>query len=237
MNNTMHKMIFRSLICLIAIFMCAAAPPNNGAHKTELKEKLLSCSVRVNHRMHHASCGVIVGAHKGKDFTEITVISTGHMCDRVAPELEIFYLDGKRLDKPIFVKGHILFLVENGFDKGTDFCVIRATVNTKKTVAHIPLAPYAHKIKKNEKVLSVGCDMGIEPKLFYDMQMEGYRHKRGDLFLRGESQVGRSGGGLFTLDGSMVVGVCWGGYTDKPKAMFTTHRTIIKLMDLCGIER
>ncbi len=205
------------------------------AHKKEKPKNVLESSVRVNHRLSGASCGVIISAQKHKQGVDVTVISTGHMKDRTETEVELFYLDGKRLKEPLYAKGQMCLLVENNIDKGIDFCVIRATFDTKGEVAYTPLAPPSYTLKKGQKLLSVGCDCGIEPKLF-DMEFIRYCKDRGDMHLKGECKAGRSGGGLFTADGRNVVGVCWGGFCNSPTTIFTSHKTIVTLMKQCGFE-
>jgi hypothetical protein len=233
-------MVVKAKFASCAVLLLCAAPgvfvqKESPAHKTENAKCVLESAVRVNHRLTGASCGTIICAHKGDKFTCVLVLSTGHMRDRTEPEIEVFYVDGKCLEKPIYAKGQVKLLVENNFNKGIDFCLIEATIETAGKIAHTPLAPADYTLKKGDKLLSVGCDMGIEPKLF-TVTMDGYCEKRADLNAIGECQAGRSGGGLFTADGKYVVGVCWGGTLNGNKSIFTAHKTVIALMQQCGIS-
>lgn len=218
-----------SSIMLLNVMSEAAAPPSTLAHKSQI----MQASVRVNKRLTGPSSGVIICAQNHDENTRLWVLSTGHMYDRAAPEIEIFYKNDRRLNKPIFVKGQISLLVENNSQKGIDFCVICADVEGTG-FSHVPLAPANFKVKKDEKLLAVGCDLGIEPKCF-EMKMMNYREKRGDFYVAGESKVGRSGGGIFTADGKYLVGICWGGYADAPKSMYTNHKVILDLIEKTGV--
>jgi hypothetical protein len=199
----------------------------------QAQENVLESSVRVNADT-GASSGVIIAQKPNGNNTTILVLSTGHMMNRTNPQIEIFYLKGRKLEKPIIINGNILLLIENNFKKGTDFCIIRAEVESKG-ISHTPLAPAGFSLKKGDKLLSVGCDLGEVPKC-HDLTMTKYNEKRSDFDADGWSKVGRSGGGVFTNDGKYVVGVCWGGYADAPKTMCTSHKIIVLLMEQCEIN-
>jgi hypothetical protein len=73
--------------------------------------------------------------------------------------------------------------------------------------------------------------LGIEPKFF---NVTAHKFNKFDLEIKEPAGVGRSGGGLFTVDGKYVVGVCWGG-SDK-NTFFTMHKTIHKIVQASGLE-
>lgn len=202
-------------------------------------DELLACSVRVNKHKTGTSSGTIVNAKViqepgKKDKTHFWVLSTGHMHDRIDPEIEIFFLHKTKLDKPIIVKGAIRFLVENGINGGTDFSLIEANVDAVG-VSFVPLAPENYIVKDGEKLLSCGCDWGREPKC-YPTALRKYK-VGGDLETDTATGVGRSGGGLFTneRDRKYVVGVCWGGTGETPQTWFTTHKTVHKMLNISGL--
>jgi hypothetical protein len=208
------------------------------AHKTDFADLALQSSVRLNFHLNCPASGVIISAQKQGKRTILLVLSTGHMKERSEPEIEIFYQNGKRLKTPIIVKGRILLLVENNFRKGVDFSVIRAEVPATG-IAFTPMAPPDFKLTKGDNLLSLGCDLGEEPKC-HKVVMDNYPDGREDFNVDGWSKVGRSGGGIFTLDAKYVVGVCWGGWFDAPKTMCTSHRVISKVISqyeiTCDIE-
>lgn len=219
------------------VFLASATRTETGSDDDEV----LYSSVRVNKHKTGTSSGVIINAtvisEKDKpDRTHIWVLSTGHMRDRVDPEIEIFFLNKRRLDKPVIVKGNIALLVENGLKAGVDFSLIEATVDATG-VSFTPLAPESYTVKNGDKLLSAGCDWGSEPKC-YHTSMKGYNRRGGDLEIGTATGVGRSGGGLFTIDRKYVVGVCWGGSGESktPQTWFTTHKTVRKMLDISGLN-
>ncbi|CAE7860251.1 unnamed protein product [Symbiodinium microadriaticum] len=152
----------------------------------------------------NASCGTIIKC----DTHAVWVISTGHMMVRNEPVVEVFYLDGKKLKKPIKAKGKIVLRVENNLGHGIDFSLIKVGFN--KDIDHakfksIPLGAAA----KDQKCVSVGCDLAIPPTEFSAKVVE-IRSDRGDIFTLSEKPTygGRSGGGLFH-DGKLVA-ISWG---------------------------
>lgn len=205
--------------------------PFFNREKDNLEDECLQSSVRVNKRKTGTSSGTIIKSQiVDKNKTEIIVLSTGHMRDRVDPEIEIFYLNGKRLVKPLIVKCEIFFLVENGPNKGVDFSLLKGTANCVG-IAHKPLAPNDYTIENKSELYSCGCDLGVEPKFF---KVTAHKTEKFDVYTKEEAGVGRSGGGLFTVDGKYVVGVCWGG--EQNHTRFTTHKTIHKLAENAGLE-
>ena len=217
------------VICIapISAFLCITfpLPPKPKTQETDVFDALKSC-VRI--KGFSVCCGTIISAHKSGNNTRFLVLSTGHIHERTSPEIQIFYSGGKRLKDTVFIMGTTRLLVQNNFDRGTDFCLIEAAVENAE-IHSTPLAPDNMTPTEGDELVSAGCDGGTIPAL-YDVKMLEYRRNRNDLKVFGDCEGGRSGGGLFTKDGQYLVGVCWGARPEQHEILCTTHKNIRKIM-------
>jgi hypothetical protein len=185
-------------------------------------------SVRLNYP--YASSGTVFKVTPNDKGYTSYILSTGHMKKREDPQIEFFFMDGEKLEKPFIVKGNIIFLVENSF-KGCDFSVIEVT--TKNKPAFIPLAK--KDAKEKDKCLSIGCDLATVPKCYSCTVLNLGKH---DYILENDSpKAGRSGGGLFL--NHEIVGVCWGCATwgnKEVNGLFTRASVVRNLLTAAGYE-
>jgi hypothetical protein len=194
-----------------------------------LASEYLEVSVRVNEE--NASCGTIIKSEK----SNLWIISTGHMATRNEPVVEVFYANGKKLKTPLKGKGKIVLRVENNLGHGIDFSLIQLNLGDydHTMFKSVPLGIAL----KDQKCISVGCDLAIPPTEFTAKVLE-IRSDRGDIFTLAEKPTygGRSGGGLFH-DGKLIA-VSWGATTGKrEKGIFTSAQSIKRVLKACGYER
>jgi len=204
-------------------FMCGCYLADAQA---AVPKNCVEVAVRVNPKS--PSCGTIIKVVREDKVSKVYILSSGHISERNEPEVEIFYSAGKRLKTPIKAKGHVLMLVENNEKSGVDFSLIVIEVGERK-IPCLPIAPDDYDMKWAKPYHSVGCDKGVEPKLFSVKPKEpAKKHTRLDFTAEGESSGGRSGGGLFTPDHRYLVGGHWGGM--EGDCLITSHKAIRKLL-------
>lgn len=160
----------------------------------------MESSVRVNPKT--PSSGTIIKVIDRDAY----ILSTGHMKTREDIIVQVFYMDGVRLEKPANLQGTIVFLVENN-EKGADFSIIKVELPERKSVSYTPLAAKGVKLRKDQTYRAIGCGMGSEPK---DYQVVFLKEWKGSLVTAKEPAPGASGGGLFRA--GKLLGVCWGSY-------------------------
>lgn len=191
-------------------------------------QQLLAASVRVN--LKESSSGTVVKVQKRDNQYKVWILSTGHFRNEVGDkaDVEFFYMDGKRLDKPLVQTGVVVYRIEENFMKGVDFSVI--TLKMDKAPAFIQIAKKGP--KKGASCVSTGCDLGSDPKL-YRLKIAGY-NTTDYKTKRNGPKPGRSGGGLFY--NNRLVGVCWGHTGEGGYGLFVSHKQLVKHLMRAGLQ-
>lgn len=233
-------------LCLSLALGLALVSPVPAQEKEEKRDTRpvvnpLHAAVRVNGA--NASCGTIIKVEEEGDGCNAYVLTTGHLQKRMEMKVEVFYKNGKKLEKAEEATGELVCLVENN-KRGIDFSVVKVTLKGKpKDYAACRIAK---DVPFNKEIISIGCDKGIEPKEF-KVTATRWRVKGQDVWVRHKtdesSNGGRSGGGLF-LNGELV-GVYWGSYTstsdsekdttDRGNGMATSCPAVRKALEGLGL--
>lgn len=202
----------------------------------------IHAAVRVNGG--NSSCGTIIKVEQaGGEGTTAYVLTTGHLQKRMEMKIEVFYRDGKKLEKAEEATGELVCLVENNL-RGIDFSVVKVTL--KGPPKEYAACKLAKDVPFNKELVSIGCDKGIEPKEF-NVTATRWRKKGNDVWVRHKTEEssngGRSGGGLFR--NGELVGVYWGSYTkgddsekdltDRGNGMATSCTAVRKALESLGL--
>ena len=103
-------------------------------------------------------------------------------------------------------------------------------------VARFPVASIAKRsAQRGNHVYSIGCGGGDAPSRLQHLVTSTDRYQPDFVECTGMPVQGRSGGGLFTTDGD-VVGVCLLAEPESRRGLYTSLRTIHRLLDRCGLE-
>jgi len=99
------------------------------------------------------------------------------------------------------------------------------------TIEPMKVAPANHRLRPGERLVSIGCDRGMNPsvggtRVISVNSVPG----RDTLQVAGQPVDGRSGGGLFTTDG-YVVGVCNGAFQNEDKGLYAGLQMIQSELD------
>jgi len=102
-------------------------------------------------------------------------------------------------------------------------------------IAAARLAPPGYKINKGNKVASVGCDNGKDPAVWWSYVTSLNRYTGpSNIQVAGQPTEGRSGGGLFSMDG-MVIGVCNARDPQDQEGFYAALDTISAQLDQAGL--
>ena len=102
-------------------------------------------------------------------------------------------------------------------------------------VAQFPVSRIAARsTQRGHHVYSIGCGGGSAPSRLQHLVTSTDRFQPDFVECTGVPVQGRSGGGLFTRDGE-VVGVCVLADPEGRRGLYTSLRTIHRLLDSCGL--
>jgi hypothetical protein len=193
--------------------------PGNG---NSLDAKLLAASVRL--RIEDAdgnSCGsgTIIDARNG----EALVLTCGHI-----------FRDSQgkgKIDVDLFgpytgqrIAGRLI-----SYDLKRDVGLI--AIRTPGPIAVARLAPPGYKVTKGDRVVSVGCDNGKDPAVIQSNVTSLNRYAGpANLQVAGQPTEGRSGGGLFSVSGT-VIGVCNARDPQDQEGYYAALETICAQLD------
>jgi hypothetical protein len=148
---------------------------------------------------------------------------------RIKCNIDVFYKNGQRLQKPATYSAEVLFYYNNK-NSGGHLCqdVSLSRFKPDFVPKYFPIASAGTQLQQGEYLHSVGCDHATEVA-HYKVRVIGERGgKWPDLVTTENSpRPGRSGGGLIS-DDEVYVGICWGtsSYDGKGNGFFTPLRTV-----------
>jgi thiol-disulfide isomerase/thioredoxin len=103
-------------------------------------------------------------------------------------------------------------------------------------LTQFPVAPIApHSVQKGDHVYSIGCGAGNAPSRLQHLVTSTDIFQPDFVECTGMPVQGRSGGGLFTRDGE-VVGVCVLADPESRRGLYTSLRTMHRLLDRCNLS-
>jgi thiol-disulfide isomerase/thioredoxin len=160
--------------------------------------------------------GTVIHSHQG----ESLVLTCGHVFRDAKGQGTItgeYGFDGETTTRG---KGELIYYDADARDIGL------VAIRTEKAIKPVRLASSKSQIEKGRDVFSVGCDHG-EPATIRRTRIKNRAAYDGavkyDIF--GRPVDGRSGGGLFTLDGELV-GVCNAAAVEVDEGIYAALGTI-----------
>ncbi len=165
--------------------------------------------------------GVVIDGTAGKSI----VLTCGHILRDVKPEsqIEVDLFEGKNFHT---YRGSI---VKFNLDADVGLVMLQTTSN----VTASPVAAADDKVVRGQGLLSIGCSRGELPSIERLQVTMLNRYEGPDTIeCNGVPVKGRSGGGLFTMNGQ-VVGVCTNADPNEGKGVYAGLKPIHKLLR-CG---
>lgn len=201
-------------------------PEEDGLQKSTVADPM-QASVRIRANSGGAvnyGSGTIISSDNGRTL----VLTCGHICrgmtNQGSMEVDIFH----RGEMKTYV-GKVL-----RFDLKADVGLLE--IPTDVSYPHSPIAGADYRVKKGDRVVSVGCGGGEDPTLQKHKVLSLNRYLGPDhLECSGEPIEGRSGGGLFSEDGS-VVGVCFARDPEYHSGLYAALKPIHQLLDQCELS-
>ena len=155
------------------------------------------------------------------------VLTCGHICRGMAKDstMEIDIFAGKQR------KTYVAKVV--AYNEKADVGLLEFP--TDEIFPHIPVAGPGQGVQKGDSVASVGCGGGDAPTLQQHQVVSLNRYLGPDnIECTGEPIEGRSGGGLFNADGSLV-GVCFARDPQDHRGLYAGLAPIQQLLDRCKL--
>ena len=172
---------------------------DQGNTSKEIIARLMAASVRLrinDGQGHSVGSGTIIDSRNG----EALILTCGHVF-RDSQGKGAITVDMFGLGAPKGLPGRVI-----SYDLQSDLGLV--SIRPGVPVITVPLASSDHPIRKQDPVVSVGCDHGADPtpRESHVTSINKYLGPA-NVQVAGQPVQGRSGGGLFTADGLMI-GVC-----------------------------
>jgi S1-C subfamily serine protease len=168
--------------------------------------------------------GVVIDGTAGKS----VVLTCGHVLRDVKPEsqIEVDLFEGKNFHT---YRGAI---IKFNLEADVGLLMLQTTSN----VTASPVAAAEDKVVRGQGLLSIGCSLGELPSIERLQVTMLNRYEGPDTIeCKGVPVKGRSGGGLFTMNGQ-VVGVCTNADPTEGKGVYAGLKPIHQLLRAAGME-
>lgn len=120
-----------------------------------------------------------------------------------------------------------------GGDHNSDLAVIR--IQNAEPLPAVRLSPQAAVLAAQQQLVSFGCDGGDVPRPLQTRVSKLKPYLGADnLTCDVPPAKGRSGGGLFSLDGTLI-GVCSAADPERTEGLYTGHEAVLQLLDHCQL--
>lgn len=198
-----------------------APAPKANPNPTSASKAAMASSVRIrvtyNGKVQFGS-GTIIHSRKGRTI----ILTCAHIMDQAGdnPKVQVDVYSGPR--KQTFV-GTII-----GHDIKPDVGII--SIPTSSRLPVVPVAVPSLKLKKLQRVFSIGCNNGKDPT-HESAQLSGIDRYIGpnNLETNHAPEHGRSGGGLFDQKGRLI-GVCSAADRKGNHGLYAGHRAIYDML-------
>ena len=156
--------------------------------------------------------------------TEAVVLTCAHLFLNVA-------IDSSEVKVDVFIDGTVTSYEARiiGGDHDSDLAFLR--IPTPDRLPSIALARREPEVKRNQILVSYGCNEGANPSRL-DMQLVDINRYNGpgNLVCTTDPESGRSGGGLFNANGELV-GVCSCADRDQNEGLYMAYAPILSLLE------
>ena len=202
--------------------------PAQGNVSAEITSRLMAASVRLridDGSGHSVGSGTIIDLRNG----EALILTCGHVFrDSQGKGPVTIDLFGTGASKGL--PGRVI-----SYDLQSDLGLV--SFRPGVPVVTVPLASSDHPIRKQDAVVSVGCDHGADPTA-RESHVTSINKYLGpaNVQVAGQPVQGRSGGGLFTADGQMI-GVCNAADPADDEGLFASLPVIHAELQRIGLAK
>ncbi len=200
----------------------------HGNASKEIVARLMAASVRLrinDGSGHSVGSGTIIDSRNG----EALILTCGHVF-RDSQGKGAITVDMFGPGAPKGLPGRVI-----NYDLQTDLGLV--SIRPGVPVITVPLASSDHPIRKQDAVVSVGCDHGADPTA-RESHVTSINKYLGpaNVQVAGQPVQGRSGGGLFTADGLMI-GVCNAADPADNEGLFASLPAIHAELQRIGLSK
>lgn len=203
----------------------AAATPVAGQHGA-LERRLLAASARLrvdDGKGISRGTGTVIDCRQG----EALILTCGHIFrdsqGKGRIEVDLFAPGGQR-----GVKGELI-----SWDLQRDLALV--SVFTDRPIEAVRVGGGDQRPAPGDAVLSVGCDGGADPTVQHSRVNALDRYLGpANVEVAGQPVQGRSGGGLFAADGTLI-GVCSAADKEYDEGIFTALTAVHEQLDVAGL--
>jgi S1-C subfamily serine protease len=207
------------------------APADNGSG-SDFPQSLIQSSVRI--RVEDAQgrsfgTGTIIDSRSG----EALVVTCGHLFRESKGKgqmtVELFDVSPAGLKVAEQVPGQ---LISYDLDRDVAFVSIR----TARVLSVAPVAPARTSIQRGDRVATIGCSNGADPTLLPQRinQLDRYQGPA-NIEVTGAPEEGRSGGGLFNLQGQLI-GVCYAADYEGKEGLYSALESIHEELNRLNLQ-
>lgn len=207
-----------------AVPTAAAQPP--ARQDDALERRLLAASARLrvdDGKGISRGTGTVIDCRQG----EALILTCGHIFrdsqGKGRIEVDLFAPGGQR-----GVKGELI-----SWDLQRDLALV--SVYTDRPIEAVRVGGGDQRPVPGDAVLSVGCDGGAEPTVQHSRVNALDRYLGpANVEVAGQPVQGRSGGGLFAADGTLI-GVCSAADKEYDEGIFTALTAVHEQLDIAGL--
>ena len=202
------------------------APPLDPAQRAALERKLLSATARLlvaDGQGVSRGTGTVIDCRQG----EALILTCGHIFrdsqGKGRVEVDLFGPDGPR-----GVAGQVV-----AWDLKRDLALV--SIFTDRQIEPARVGGTARTTTAGEPVVSVGCNGGEDPTIHHSRVTAVDKYLGpANVQVAGQPVQGRSGGGLFAIDGTLI-GVCNAADPADNEGLFAALPTIHEQLDEAGL--
>jgi thiol-disulfide isomerase/thioredoxin len=201
-------------------------PPAAAASRADLERKLLSATARL--RVEDGGSvsrgtGTVIDCRQG----EALILTCGHIfrdsAGKGRVEVDLFAPGGPR-----GVAGQVV-----SWDLKRDLALV--SIFTEAPLEAVSVGSPERNVKPGEAVVTVGCDGGADPTVLQSRVTAVDKYLGpSNLQVAGQPVQGRSGGGLFTIDGTLI-GVCNAADPADNEGLFAALPAIHEQLEEAGL--
>ena len=203
-----------------------AAPPLDPAQRTALERKLLAATARLlveDGQGVSRGTGTVIDCRQG----EALILTCGHIFrdsqGKGRVEVDIFGPSGPR-----GVAGQVV-----AWDLKRDLALV--SIFTDQQIEPVRVGGSGRATATGEPVVSVGCNGGDDPTIHHSRVTAVDKYLGpANVQVAGQPVQGRSGGGLFAIDGTLI-GVCNAADPADNEGLFAALPTIHEQLDESGL--
>jgi thiol-disulfide isomerase/thioredoxin len=204
----------------------AATPPLDPTQRAALEGRLMAATARLlveDSQGVSRGTGTVIDCRQG----EALILTCGHIFrdsqGKGRVEVDLFGADGPR-----GVAGQVV-----SWDLKRDLALV--SIFTDKQIEPVRVGGVDRSTQAGEPVVTVGCDGGDDPTIHHSRVTAVDKYLGpANVQVAGQPVQGRSGGGLFAVDGTLI-GVCNAADPADNEGLFAALPTIHEQLDEAGL--